>query len=132
LQNTIPFASVALLLVFLMRMVEQDESIRHRLGFAAIRDSLTGLYNKRHFDYVLAREIQRAKASGGCLGLVMIDLDRFKQINDTYGHQAGDEVLQEVAAVIASSIRVKDSAFRFGGEEFAVILPGASPIAVKR
>lgn len=132
LQNTVPFASLALLLVFLMRMVEQDESIRHRLGFAAIRDSLTGLYNKRHFDYVLAREIQWAKASGGCLGLVMIDLDRFKQINDTYGHQAGDEVLQEVAAVIASSIRVKDSAFRFGGEEFAVILPGASPIAVKR
>ena len=59
LQETIPFVSMALLLVFLSRMVEQDEDIRQRLGFAAIRDSLTGLYNKRHFDYMLAREIHR-------------------------------------------------------------------------
>lgn len=132
LQETIPFVSMALLLVFLSRMVEQDEDIRQRLGFAAIRDSLTGLYNKRHFDYMLAREIHRCGADGGCVGLIMIDLDRFKQINDSYGHQAGDLVLQEVAAVIASSVRAKDSAFRYGGEEFAVLLPGASPIAVNR
>src|SRR5690606_12422584 len=93
----------------------------------AIRDGLTGLYNHRHFYDVLEREISRAARDGGAVGLVMIDLDQFKSLNDAYGHVAGDKVLTQVAAVIAGSIRLHDSAFRYGGEEFAVILPAATP-----
>ncbi len=89
----------------------------------ARRDALTGLANRRHFDEVLASEVDRAHRSGDHLSLVLLDIDRFKQVNDLRGHQAGDEVLKEVGRQLASTVRQMDTAARYGGEEFALVLP---------
>ncbi len=86
------------------------------------RDALTGLRNRRAYDEELVREAERARRYGHPLGLVLLDLDGFKAVNDELGHPAGDEVLVQVAAVLSSS-RYADAAFRIGGDEFAVILP---------
>lgn len=91
----------------------------------SITDGLTGLYNYRHFQERLTNEFQRALRFGNDLGLIMIDLDNFKLVNDTYGHQIGDKVLEKTADLIRHSIRIVDTPARYGGEEFAVILPQA-------
>lgn len=88
----------------------------------ATRDELTGLLNRREFDRILAEEEERSIRFGNPLALVMIDLDRFKSINDTHGHAAGDQVLKEAALRIAGAIRTVDRAARVGGEEFALVL----------
>lgn len=88
----------------------------------ATRDELTGLLNRREYDRVLAEEEDRAERFGNSLALVIIDLDRFKFINDMHGHSAGDAVLREAARRIAGVIRTVDRAARIGGEEFALIL----------
>ncbi len=90
----------------------------------SVTDDLTGLNNRRAFDDVLASEIERARRFGGDLGLVLIDLDNFKVVNDTYGHPQGDVVLREVARVLRESSREIDHPARYGGEELAVVLPG--------
>ena len=93
----------------------------------AERDSLTGLYNRRHFDERLAGELRRAERERSRVALLMLDLDHFKHINDTYGHAVGDEVLRHVAQIIAHEVRVgTDVPARYGGEEFAVIAPGTN------
>ena len=92
----------------------------------AITDYLTGLYNKRHFEKYLVQEIARCERQNSHFSLLMIDIDNFKQFNDTYGHLAGDNLLREVGRIINSSIRLMDTAFRYGGEEFAIVLPGSS------
>ena len=89
-------------------------------------DGLTGLANRRMFQTTLERELSRAARSGEPVTLVMVDVDHFKSFNDRYGHQAGDEVLELVAGVLASACRDFDTAARYGGEEFAVILPSCS------
>jgi diguanylate cyclase (GGDEF)-like protein len=89
----------------------------------AITDELTHLYTKRHFRYTIEKELASADKSGKGLSLLMIDLDDFKNINDSYGHIVGDFVLEGVAQRIKDSIRENDIAFRYGGEEFSVILP---------
>ncbi|HEX2057387.1 MAG TPA: sensor domain-containing diguanylate cyclase [Actinomycetota bacterium] len=89
-------------------------------------DGLTGLANRRTFEATLEREISRAARSGEPVTLVMVDVDHFKKLNDTHGHQVGDEVLELVADVLASACRDFDTAARYGGEEFAVILPACS------
>ena len=89
----------------------------------AITDALTGLYNHRHFHERLDEEIARSLRSGRPFSLIMLDLDFFKLYNDTYGHLAGDQILKQVAQCIRSSIRGMDVAFRYGGEEFVVLLP---------
>jgi diguanylate cyclase (GGDEF)-like protein/putative nucleotidyltransferase with HDIG domain len=86
-------------------------------------DELTGLFNHRHFHERLDHEIARDSRSGTIFSLVMIDIDRFKDYNDTYGHLAGDQILGRIGKYIQSSVRSMDVAFRYGGEEFAVILP---------
>ncbi len=86
-------------------------------------DAVTELYNHRHFHERIDQEIARGSRFGSIFSLVMIDLDHFKTFNDNYGHLAGDEVLRRVGKCIESSIRTVDMAFRYGGEEFAVILP---------
>lgn len=91
----------------------------------AAYDSLTELYNRRQFRELLDKEIARANRHGRPLSLLILDLDRFKPINDTYGHVAGDSVLREVARVLRGRVRGDDIAARIGGEEFAVILPEA-------
>lgn len=89
----------------------------------AITDGLTGLYVHRYFQEMLDNEIKRALRYRHSLSLMMIDIDHFKQLNDTYGHQAGDEVLQQLAKIFKSQAREHDIVARYGGEEFAIILP---------
>jgi two-component system, cell cycle response regulator len=91
------------------------------------RDELTGLYNRRYFMEALEREKARAKRYTSELSLCLIDLDHFKQINDTHSHLAGDKVLSEIGMMIRETIRESDLGCRYGGEEFAVILPNTSP-----
>lgn len=89
----------------------------------AITDSLTKLFIRRHFDFLLDSEIKRSARYKHHISLLMMDIDNFKLINDTYGHQAGDEMLKRIANVILATIRKIDMASRYGGEEFALILP---------
>lgn len=88
----------------------------------ATRDQLTGLLNRREFDRIIAEEEARSVRFGHPLSLVMVDIDRFKSINDTHGHPVGDVVLREVARRLAQEVRLVDRAVRFGGEEFALII----------
>jgi diguanylate cyclase (GGDEF)-like protein len=89
-------------------------------------DALTGVANRRCFDETLASSWQEARRTGAALALIMIDIDRFKEFNDFYGHQGGDECLRRVAAQLCGAARTGELVARYGGEEFAVILPGAS------
>jgi diguanylate cyclase (GGDEF)-like protein len=90
----------------------------------AVTDELTGLSNRRRFQDSMAAEVERSRRFGGDLGLVLLDIDDFKAVNDTYGHQQGDLVLREVAKVLRASSREIDEPARYGGEELAVVLPG--------
>ncbi len=89
----------------------------------AVRDPLTGLYNRRYLDETLEREISRARRDGLPLSVVMLDIDHFKRINDTHGHQLGDEVLRLLGRTLLGDIRLEDVACRYGGEEFLILLP---------
>jgi diguanylate cyclase (GGDEF)-like protein len=91
----------------------------------AVKDGLTGLSNRRSFTEELARSVKRQDRQGGSFALVLLDIDHFKKLNDTFGHPAGDEALRKVAATLTSVMREGDVAARYGGEEFAVILPGS-------
>ena len=100
--------------------------LRDALRELALRDGLTGLYNRRYMEDGMSREIHRAERSGKPLSVVMIDIDHFKVFNDKYGHDAGDFVLSALARAITTKIRPSDMACRYGGEELAVLLPEAS------
>jgi len=99
------------------------ESERERFYQLAGRDYLTGVGNRQAFETELAREIERTKRYGSDLSLVMLDIDDFKSVNDTFGHQTGDAVLVALARCMAAEVRVTDIICRFGGEEFMVIMP---------
>ena len=90
----------------------------------AIRDGLTGLYNRRYLDETLPRELARVRRDSKPLAIIMADLDFFKRVNDTHGHDAGDEVLRQFAALLRQSAREGDIACRYGGEEFILVMPG--------
>jgi len=94
-----------------------------RLSKLAMTDSMTGLYNRRHIMNVIDYEAVRQKRSSAPLSLIIVDLDHFKSINDRYGHETGDAVLIVVSQLIRKSIREQDSAARWGGEEFLIVLP---------
>jgi diguanylate cyclase (GGDEF)-like protein len=96
--------------------------LREILRNQSIRDPLTGLFNRRYMEESLARELHRGGRKNRSVALVMLDLDHFKTFNDTFGHQAGDMLLQEFSAVLKTRIRAGDVACRYGGEEFALIL----------
>ncbi|MDQ7835071.1 MAG: diguanylate cyclase [Humidesulfovibrio sp.] len=89
----------------------------------ALVDELTGLYNRRYFNDAIQREVERFKRFGQRFSLLMVDVDHFKRFNDTYGHLAGDDALQSVAGVLRDTARTFDHVVRYGGEEFALILP---------
>jgi diguanylate cyclase (GGDEF)-like protein len=103
-----------------------------RLEHLALTDGLTGLHNHRHFHEALGREVARAARNGRPFGVLMIDVDHFKRLNDQLGHPAGDEVLRIVAAALAGSVRRGDVCARYGGEEFAVLLPETDPVEAAR
>jgi diguanylate cyclase (GGDEF)-like protein len=105
------------------RLRQKNALLVDELRRQSLTDSLTGVGNRRAFDEALPRGVARARRSQLGLALVMLDLDRFKLINDTFGHRVGDEVLSSFAARLKSVVRLSDSLFRFGGEEFALLLP---------
>ena len=106
------------------RNAEILETRTRDLETQASTDSLTGLFNRGHLDEVLVKEFTNATEHGWPLSIAFIDLDHFKGINDTHGHQAGDHVLQGVAGILTGSVRQGDIIARYGGEEFIVVLPG--------
>jgi diguanylate cyclase (GGDEF)-like protein/PAS domain S-box-containing protein len=105
------------------QMEEERERLHAELEMRAITDGLTGLYNHAHFYQRLSEEIDRSKRHGYPLAVVMMDIDNFKQFNDSRGHQAGDEMLHLIADCVRKAIRRSDIAFRYGGDEFAAMLP---------
>ena len=117
-----------LLLSFSQRVAMSLANIqlRQSLKEQSIRDPLTGLYNRRYLEETLERELARARRAGQPVSVIMVDLDRFKRINDSYGHEAGDYLLQMMARTLQRSVRAEDIVCRYGGEEFTIILPGLS------
>lgn len=108
-------------------------TINHTLQSLALVDGLTGLANRRQFDALLEQALLRSEKNGEPLSLVMIDIDYFKRYNDTYGHVAGDECLQDVGLALKDSVHYQgDIVARYGGEEFAIILPGTSAFDAKK
>lgn len=105
------------------RLTKERNRILSKLENLAITDGLTKLYNLRHFYHLLEIEIDRCRRYGHPLALLLLDIDKFKMYNDTYGHLEGDKVLVRIGQIIQSCLRTMDSAFRYGGEEFTVILP---------
>ncbi|GEN26417.1 diguanylate cyclase [Halovibrio variabilis] len=99
-----------------------DDVLERASGLDAGRDSLTRLLNRKFLSVVLSREIEMARHSENCFALLMVDIDHFKSINDTHGHDAGDSVLQQMASILDRSTRGGDYVFRMGGEEFLIVL----------
>jgi len=95
--------------------------IRDRMEYQAEHDQLTGLYNRHYFEGVFARELAIARRTGRGFGLLMLDIDHFKKINDTFGHDRGDQVLKKTTALIRGACRASDLVSRFGGEEFLIL-----------
>jgi two-component system cell cycle response regulator len=117
LERSASYAALALRNAWLLEQVQR----------LAATDGLTKIANRRTFEATLEREVARATRSAEHLSLVMVDIDHFKSLNDTHGHQAGDEVLRNVAAALAIECRDFDTPARYGGEEFAIVLPGCGP-----
>jgi diguanylate cyclase (GGDEF)-like protein/PAS domain S-box-containing protein len=103
--------------------ITERKQLEERLGHMATHDPLTGLYNRGELDRLLLEEVQRSARYSHPLSVLMIDVDHFKGINDTYGHQVGDEVLRNLAQMLTSFLRAMDHAGRYGGEEFLITLP---------
>jgi len=120
------------LLLRLKRVVNERQLTKDRIHMLkrlqklAITDALTALYNSRHFYSQIELEVDRSNRYKHPLSLLLLDIDHFKEFNDTYGHLEGNKVLQRIGSVIRSCLRKMDSAYRYGGEEFTVILPETS------
>lgn len=126
----ISIASILLLIsiVFFMvsRLSKKLTAAYKKISLMAIIDELTQLYNRRHFHVCLDQELNRSKRYGNLISLLMLDIDYFKKVNDTYGHQAGDTVLAGVSKIVKSITRTTDIVARYGGEEIVIILPQTS------
>jgi diguanylate cyclase (GGDEF)-like protein/PAS domain S-box-containing protein len=117
----------------LQARVAEIEQLQVELREQALRDPLTGLYNRRYLNETLSHELQRANRDDGVVSVILMDIDRFKTINDTYGHPVGDIVLIVVASLITKHARSWDVTCRYGGEEFLLVLPNTPlGLAAKR
>jgi diguanylate cyclase (GGDEF)-like protein len=106
-----------------LHRIMRERKLKEELFYLSVRDSLTGLFNRRHFFHNLQQEKERAKRQNRALSLILIDIDNFKQYNDTFGHLEGDKALAVLAQILKSSLRQNvDSAYRYGGDEFASLL----------
>lgn len=103
---------------------ESQESLLRQLYDASVTDSLTGAHNREHFDTQLRSELSYARRHGTDVALVLFDVDHFKRVNDNFGHQAGDQVLMQIATTVRNTVRSEDVFARYGGEEFALVLRG--------
>lgn len=116
----------------LSQRVEEVQRLQAALAEQAVRDFLTGLYNRRHLSEVLPSMLALANRNGEALAVVVIDLDHFKAVNDRYGHATGDRLLQAFGALVRRNLRRSDIACRYGGEEFCVLMPKTSAHAARR
>lgn len=107
----------------LSQQLTEIKQLQHQLQEQAIRDSLTGLFNRRYLDEMLEAEMLKAKRAGYPLSLILLDIDHFKKLNDTYGHQAGDEVLQKLGILLKEQVGERGLPCRYGGEEFLIVFP---------
>lgn len=112
--------------VVTMRDISERKALEEKLSTLALTDGLTELANRRAFDEALDREWKRTLREGSQISLLLLDLDCFKEFNDHYGHQVGDDCLRAVARAVAGAVRATDIAARYGGEEIAVILPSTN------
>ncbi len=119
------FSSLMVTLVAVGMDIALEESYR-KLEKLSFTDSLTSLYNRRYIEELLAKEIEKSNRYDKELGLILFDIDDFKNVNDTYGHSKGDQVLKKLTKSLASSLRDSDSFGRWGGEEFLIIVPEIS------
>ena len=110
--------------VVTMRDISDRKALEEKLSSQALTDGLTGIANRRAFDRALAREWKRTLREGSQISLLLLDIDYFKEFNDRYGHQVGDDCLRTVASAVSGAVRATDLVARYGGEEIAVILPG--------
>jgi diguanylate cyclase (GGDEF)-like protein len=110
----------------------QEESFQRVLYESSVRDALTGLFNRRYFDQRLASELSHAHRSDGSLAVLLIDVDHFKELNDTHGHQAGDDVLCELARQLGRVVRAEDVLARWAGDEFIVLARDATSEAAEQ
>jgi len=120
---------------FKKRITELMESMHESISLlyeAATHDEKTGLYNNKFFDTMIEMELEKAKRKQEKLSLMIIDIDFFKKINDTYGHVKADELLAQLAKVVQKCVRKSDVVARFGGEEFVILLPETNLIKAKK
>jgi diguanylate cyclase (GGDEF)-like protein len=117
------FAAVMFLEISVERRISEEDERMEELRHLALRDPLTGAFNRRHFEDVVTQELSRIDRYGGEAAILLLDLDNFKAINDARGHDAGDAVLRGTVAILAGTLRPSDTVARLGGDEFAVLLP---------
>lgn len=110
-----------------IRDISERKQAQHALLEQSVRDHLTGLFNRRYMEATLERELLRAIRKDLPLGLIMLDVDDLKRFNDTWGHAAGDEALRQLGSLLLNQVRGEDIPCRYGGDEFILILPDASP-----
>ena len=101
----------------------QQKKIHKKLAYLANHDTNTGSYNRHYFKHYIQQEVERSKRYGHNIGFIMIDIDRFKEINDRFGHQQGDRILKEINQFLKGQLRSFDKVIRYGGDEFLIILP---------